>query len=99
KGPHYTGQEEAMLFLVSNSNSVAGFERLAPSASLTDGLLDVLMLKKCNLADFLRIASSALRGEHLNDPHVIYFQTSELHVTSDDYVQLNLDGEFGGTLP
>ena len=97
--PDYKIQDEVMLFLVSNSNSVAGFEKLAPSASLSDGLLDVLLLKKCNLADFLRIASAALRGEHLNDPHVVYFQTSELQVTSEDYVQLNLDGEFGGTLP
>lgn len=92
-------EEEVMLFLVSNSNSVAGFERLAPSASLSDGLLDVLLLKKCNLADFLRIASMALRGEHLNDPHVIYLQAREMQITSEDYVQLNLDGEFGGTLP
>lgn len=99
KSPQYEEQVEAMLFLVCNSNSVGGFERLAPDASLSDGLLDVIMLRKCNLAEFLRLATAALRGEHVNDPHVIHFQTNELQITTPDYVQLNLDGEFGGTLP
>ncbi|GAA3412623.1 diacylglycerol kinase [Paenibacillus hodogayensis] len=91
--------EEVMMFLICNSNSVGGFERLAPDASLSDGLLDVFILRKCNLAEFIRIVSSALRGEHMNDPHVIHFKTQSIQVTSPDYVQLNLDGEFGGTLP
>lgn len=91
--------EEVMMFLVCNSNSVGGFEKLAPEASMSDGLLDVFILRKCNLAEFVRIVSSALRGEHINDPHIIYFQTQSVQVTSPDYVQLNLDGEFGGTLP
>jgi len=91
--------EEIMLFLICNSNSVGGFEKLAPGASLSDGLFDVIVLRKCNLAEFIRIASLALRGEHLNDPHLIHFQTNQLKVTTPDYVQLNLDGEYGGTLP
>jgi len=91
--------EEVMMFLICNSNSVGGFEKLAPEASLSDGLLDVFILRKCNLAEFIRIVSAALRGEHMNDPHLIYFQTQSIQVTSPDYVQLNLDGEFGGTLP
>jgi diacylglycerol kinase (ATP) len=91
--------EEFMLFLIANSSSVGGFERLAPQATTCDGLFDVLILKKCNLAEFIRIASMALRGEHLSDGHVIHFQTDRLEVESDDRVQLNLDGEFGGMLP
>jgi diacylglycerol kinase (ATP) len=91
--------EEVMLFLISNSNSVGGFEKLAPDASLNDGLFDVLILKKCNLAEFIRVVSLALRGEHLGDPNIIYLQTRSVQVTSPDYVQINLDGEFGGTLP
>src|SRR5690554_5614581 len=55
KSPEFEGVEDVMLFLVANSNSVGGFEKLAPLASLDDGLLDVLILRKCNLAEFLRI--------------------------------------------
>jgi diacylglycerol kinase (ATP) len=92
-------REEAMVFLISNSHSVGGLEKLSPGASLHDGLLDVLVLKKCNLAEFLRIVTLALRGEHIHDPHVFQFQTKYLEIYSSDRVQLNLDGEYGGTLP
>ena len=78
---------------------VAGFEKLAPDASLEDGLFDIIILKKCNLAEFIRLATLALRGEHLNDPNLIYFQARHIEVSSPDYVQMNLDGEYGGTLP
>jgi diacylglycerol kinase (ATP) len=92
--------EEFMLFLIANSNSVAGFDRLAPDASTNDGLFDVLALRKCNLGEFIRVATMVMRGESImNDPHFISFQSNKIHVESDDRVQLNLDGEFGGTLP
>jgi diacylglycerol kinase (ATP) len=92
--------EEFMLFLIANSNSVGGFDRLAPNASTNDGVFDVLALRKCSLAEFLRIATMVLRGESiLNDPHFIHFQTNRVVVQSDHRVQLNVDGEFGGTLP
>ena len=94
-------REEVMLFLIANSNSVGGFEKLAPNASISDGLFDVIVMKKTNLADFVRIASLALKGEHLNDPKVLHFKTNKLNVYSygPDPVMINLDGELGGTLP
>lgn len=91
--------EEIMMFLIANSNSVGGFEKLSPDASLDDGLLDVFILKKCNLAEFIRVLTLAVRGEHFSDPNLIFFRTKDIQIISPDYVQLNLDGEFGGTLP
>ncbi|WP_394235753.1 diacylglycerol kinase [Niallia oryzisoli] len=96
-GKIYEG--EVMLFLVGLTNSVGGFEKLAPNSSINDGLFSLLILKKTNLADFIRIATLALRGEHINDPKVIYTQANRIKVTSDETVQLNLDGEYGGLLP
>ncbi|WP_179034102.1 diacylglycerol kinase [Paenibacillus sp. URB8-2] len=91
--------DEFMLFLIANTNSVGGFEKLAPDARIDDGLFDVIALKKCNLAELIRLVSLALRGEHLQDKKVVYFRTNEMEVTSPGHVQLNLDGELGGTLP
>lgn len=90
---------EIMLFLVSNTNSVGGFEKLAPDAYLNDGMFDLLIVKKTNLADVVRITSAALRGDHINDDKVIYVQASRIKVRAKDELQLNLDGEFGGNLP
>nr|WP_106781398.1 diacylglycerol kinase [Lysinibacillus timonensis] len=90
---------EAMMFLCALTNSVGGFEKLAPDASINDGYFTLMILKKCNIADFIRLASLALRGEHLNDPNVIYEKASKVTVTSDEIVHLNLDGEYGGDAP
>ncbi|MDN3017358.1 diacylglycerol kinase [Paenibacillus sp. BSR1-1] len=90
---------EAMMFLVGLTNSIGGFEKLAPDASINDGLFSLLILKKVNLAEFIRIATLAIRGEHVNDPNVIYTQANRIKVYSSEKVQLNLDGEFGGLLP
>jgi diacylglycerol kinase (ATP) len=90
---------EAMLFLVGLTNSIGGFEKLAPDSSINDGLFSLLILKKINLADFIRISTLALRGEHINDPNVIYTQANHIKVRSNEKVQVNLDGEFGGLLP
>lgn len=90
---------EFMIFLIGNTNSVGGFEKLMPDARIDDGLLDVILLKKCNLAELIRVVSMAQRGDHFNDPNVIYFRTQRLEVTSPNNVLLNLDGELGGRLP
>ncbi|PKR76718.1 diacylglycerol kinase [Halalkalibacillus sediminis] len=92
-------EEEIMLFLVSNTNSIGGFEKIAPNAEMDDGKFDLLILKKSNLADFIVLANKALRGTHLGDKHVVYAQASEIKVEAEDNMQLNLDGEHGGSLP
>lgn len=89
----------AMMFLCALTNSVGGFEKLAPDSSLNDGKFTVIVLKECSLADFARLATLALRGEHLNDPLVIYRKASCVAIMSDEDVHLNLDGEYGGDAP
>lgn len=91
--------DHAMMFLIGLTNSVGGFEKLAPDASINDGKFTLLILKELNMAEFIRVASLALRGEHLSDPHVIYAKATKISVTSDERVLLNLDGEYGGLLP
>jgi diacylglycerol kinase (ATP) len=90
---------EIMLFLVCNTNSVGGFEKLAPSSDFSDGMFDLLIVKKTNLTDFVRIASLALKGDHLSDPNIIYTKANRIKVNATEKMQLNLDGEYGGLLP
>lgn len=92
-------EDEIMLFLVTNTNSVGGFEKLAPNAKLDDGYFDLLILKKTNLAEFIRLATAALMGTHLDDKNVIYTQAKHIKVTPVGRMQINIDGEYGGLLP
>lgn len=90
---------DIMLFLVSNSNSVGGFEKLAPNADMSDGLFDLIILKKANLAEFIRIVNSAIKGNHILDERVIYAKANRIKIHTKEKMQLNLDGEYGGLLP
>ena len=92
-------EEEIMLFLVANTNSIGGFEKLAPRAVMNDGYFDLLILKKTNLAEFLLLANKALRGQHVDDDKVIYTHAKHIVVEPRDELLLNIDGEYGGKLP
>ncbi|GAX91158.1 diacylglycerol kinase [Effusibacillus lacus] len=90
---------KAMLCLIMNSRRVGGFENLVPDAKMDDGLLDVIIVKQSTIPDIIRLATQALRGEHIHSNRVIHFQADRLTVRSREHVDLNLDGEHGGTLP
>ncbi|SDW78185.1 diacylglycerol kinase [Marininema mesophilum] len=90
--------EEILLFVVANSPSIGGFERLAPQADVSDGRMDVLVVKKGNIADLIHLMGLVRKGEHIHDERILYFQTDFLSITSQKPMRLNLDGEWGGEL-
>ncbi|NEU31702.1 diacylglycerol kinase [bacterium LRH843] len=96
-GKLYEG--EIMMFLISNTNSVGGFEKLAPDASLQDGMFDFIIVEKLSFPELLHLATLTLRGEHLNHPKVTYVQANRIKINAKGKMQLNLDGEYGGNLP
>jgi diacylglycerol kinase (ATP) len=90
---------EIFLFLIVNGRTVGSFKDLAPHASPTDGLLDLLVLKRCSLPDFFHLAFKVLAGKHLDDPNLLYLQGSAFTLTGDRDIPTDLDGEKGGPLP
>ncbi len=92
-------EDEAMMFLIANTNSVGGFEQIAPDASLQDGLFTLLILKKVNLLEFINVVRLCQKGEHMTSKSVIYAKAKHIKVTSNETMQLNLDGEHGGQMP
>lgn len=92
-------EEDIMLFLIANTNSVGGFEKLAPDAKMNDGYFEVIILTKTNIAEFIGIATLALRGAHLDIKQLVYKKSRYVKITALDKMQLNIDGEYGGLLP
>ena len=95
----FTSQEDIMLFVVSNSSSIGGFMHLAPTADVLDGLLDVVLIKKADVAELANIFLNVLTGHHINHPKVKYFKTKNVRITSDEDIVVDVDGEYGGKLP
>ena len=95
----YNSQDDVFLFLVTNSSSIGGFKKLAPKAQVEDGLLDCIIIKKCEILDIVSIFISLLKGDHINNPNVVYFKTKKLKISSSNKAQFDIDGEYGGELP
>jgi len=95
----FTSEEDILLFVISNSSSIGGFTKLAPEADVVDGLLDVVLIKKADIAELANIFINVLTGEHINHPKVIYYKTKKLKVESDRKIVVDIDGEYGGKLP
>ncbi len=65
-----------------------------------DGKFTLLILKKCNIAEFIRVViPCAYVANTLDDPLVISSKAEKITITSSEEVLLNLDGEYGGVLP
>ena len=95
----FTSEEDILLFVISNSSSIGGFTKLAPEADVVDGLLDVVLIKKADVAELVNIFVNVLTGEHINHPKVIYYKTKKVMVESDRKIVIDIDGEYGGRLP
>lgn len=61
---------EALLVAVGNGPSLGGGMRLAPDASMDDGLLDVAVVQPMSRIAFLRLFPSVFEGTHVKDPRV-----------------------------
>ena len=78
-----TVEEEILLFMVANSQSVGGFREIAPLASVSDGLFDIIIIKKMDIFQMLPLMLSILQGDHVNHPSVEYIQTKKLHIETN----------------
>lgn len=92
----------ASMFFLGLTNSVGGFEHIAPDAKLDDGKFSLLIIKTANIFEIVHLAALMLNGgKHVNDKRIIYTKTSKLAVIpkSDKALMINLDGEYGGDTP
>ena len=100
---HTTFDEEVFLFLTLNSAGTGGFDRLAPAASISDGLFDFIAFRACPIFELGKLFIKVLKQDYLSDPNVLYFRDNyikaELSSESDKYDRCDVDGELGPKLP
>lgn len=99
RSDEYTSEEEILLFLVSNSSSIGGFKKLAPEADVIDGFLDVIIIRKSPITELANIFFNVLTGEHIKHPNVKYFKTKSISIDTEEDIDVDMDGEYGGKLP
>ena len=92
-----------MLFLVLNGKSAGGFDKLAKHASIYDGLFEILAIKAKPLRELAVLFVKILKGEHLDDPSVLYLKENQIKIEclceDEQFYQSDIDGEKGPDLP
>ena len=91
------------MFFLALTNSVGGFEQIAPDAKLDDGKFSLIIVKTANIFEIVHLVALMLNGgKHINDKRIIYTKTSHLEVDTigeKNQLMINLDGEYGGDAP
>jgi len=89
----FSGEEEMYFMIVTNGQSAGGFRKVSPTASMQDGKFDVLLFRKMAFTEFGPLLLSVLQGQHLQNRNVLYFQTSDLLVESEETFGTDVDGD------
>lgn len=87
------------LILVFNGQTAGNFH-LAYKADLTDGLLDVIIIKASMIKDMIALFIKMLKSQHLEDVKgITYFKTNKLQIECYENIVTDMDGERGPNFP
>jgi diacylglycerol kinase (ATP) len=86
---------------VANGRIFGKGMKIAPTASLDDGLFDTVLVKGMRFLEFCRHGWKLINGRHLSHPKISLVRGRRVEATAEpgDTVLLELDGEQLGTLP
>lgn len=94
-------ETEAFFISIANSNQFGNNFTIAPKASLTDGLLDIVIVTSQNKVSFLLQTLKQVAGWNVLESSsvitrkrgVIYFQTDKLEIINSSEAPLHIDGD------
>lgn len=91
----------AQQVVVANCQYFGGGMRMAPNASPTDGVFDVIVVGDAGKIESLRGLSRIREGRHLDDhnPKITVMYGKRIEVTSSKQVRIDIDGEDPGMVP
>lgn len=91
-------QGRALMVALANGRFHAGGMRIAPMASVTDGQLEVFLLRECPRWQLLGTLFPAVyRGRHVGHPAVDHWQARRVTVLAPEPLPVEMDGEQPGT--
>ena len=96
---------DAFFISIANSNQFGNNFTIAPEASLDDGLLDIVIVKKMSklllpfsiLGQVTGINARQRIHEYTGKKNIIYFQTPSLTIINKEWAPLHIDGEPKGS--
>jgi diacylglycerol kinase (ATP) len=88
-----TLQDKYLIVAVNNSSRTGGGFMVSPKASVSDGLLDMVLCKKLTVLQRLKALPLIEKGKHLGLPFITYQQHTAVTIICEKEVFAQLDGE------
>ena len=93
---------EAFFISIANSNQFGNNFTIAPKASLSDGLLDIVLVNKTGKLQFIlnvlkQVRKGKITGETDSKKSVQYFHAKKLSISNTSLAPLHIDGEAAET--
>ena len=92
-------ERECVFVEICNSRYTGGNMMMAPTASIDDGLLDVVILNKVTRGTLLKLLPTIFEGKHVEAPSVEVFRGKSILLRSQNPLALTPDGETFGETP
>ena len=92
---------EAFLFIILNSSVVGSMKNVAEEATVDDGKLDLLAVKKCSPAQLMKLTADLIAGKSVTGQEaVLHVQAKKFSISAKKGgLVSDLDGEIGPLLP
>jgi diacylglycerol kinase (ATP) len=90
---------EAILVAVGNGSCYGGGLRICPDATLTDGLLDVIVIAAVSRRRLLKVFPALRTGGHVHEPEVTVLRAETVRIDGEPGWPVYADGEPQDTLP
>src|SRR6266496_106110 len=90
---------EGSFVLIGNGRLYGGPFPFFKHALIDDGLFDVVVFKRLGYLEIIKYLQDVVFSSEIRVPEIEYFQTQRLHITSEQDVPVELDGELAGNCP
>jgi diacylglycerol kinase (ATP) len=95
--PSHETPVELQMFTICNARFLGGGYPMAPAALIDDGLLDVFLVKRTAMLEFVGLLQKMAAGNHVDDERILHFRAAGLELAFDRAINVNTDGEVLGT--
>jgi len=85
--------------LMANAQTCGGRIQVAPEASPTDGLIDVIVVQDGTVGDMAEMAAGLVTGNYLEHEQVLYRQARRVELRSEPAMRFTIDGELVDEIP
>ena len=100
-GDNFDWKGKAINFVVANGKYFGNGLGIAPDASVTDGLLDIVIIGDVSTMDYFKHLNTVKACKKIEHDKIKYAQVQQINIESleDKKISIDMDGEFIGYAP